>query len=144
MRWRLENNGPSHPLRAIKSFIEKAIWYYNSNRINEAVRELKDIKTEESSLLIKRIQSNERKKKARIAGLIVLAFGIAFLIIGIVSVAKVNASMDSSISFSEASKIIDQYTPWEVIGFLFGIQSFIAGLVLTITSFKKYPVKRIK
>lgn len=124
--------------------IEKAIWYYNSNRINEAVKELKDIKTEESNLLIKRIQSNEKKKKTRIAGLIVLTFGITFLIIGIVSVVKVNASMDSSISFSEASKIIDQYTPWEVIGFLFGIPSFIVGLILTITSFKKYPIKRIK
>lgn len=124
--------------------IEKAIWFYNSNRVNDAIRELKDIKTEESNTLIKRIHSNNKKKKTRVAGLIVLLFGVVFLIVGIVSAAKVNASMDSSVSFSEASRIIDQYTPWEVIGFLFGIPSFIVGLVLTLTSLKKYPIERIK
>lgn len=124
--------------------VDKAIWLYNSNRVNDAIRELKDIKTEESNTLIKRIQSNNKKKKTRVAGLIVLVFGIVFLIVGIVSAVKVNASMDSNVSFSEASRIIDQYTPWEVIGFLFGIPSFIVGLVLTLTSLKKYPIERIK
>lgn len=82
--------------------------------------------------------STSKKPVVLIIGIVLLVVGLIFFIVGISSAAKVNAAVnDNSISFSEASKIIDQYTGWEVVGFLFGIPDLIAGLILTIIGAKK-------
>ena len=120
--------------------IDKALKLYAAKNIDGALVELKKANTKDSELLSKKIKSNIRKKKMQIAGLILLIVGVVLLIVAIISSIMVSKVMEPDISYEEACRIIDAYTPWEVIGFLFGIPLTILGIVFTIIGSKKYRI----
>ncbi len=121
--------------------INDALALCGNKKYSEAIQILKTCNSERAKQLIRKINSNSKKRKMTIVGMTLLVVGIGFMVLGIVSVAKVSAAMSQDVPFDEFCKIQDMYSPLEMIGFLFGIPSLIAGLILSIVGLAKHKIK---
>lgn len=123
------------------SIISDSLTLYKSRRKNDSIRLLQSFKTKKTESLIKKIHSNSRKNIILVIGLLFLVLFIVFLILGITSTIKLAESMQSDVSFEEFSKIQDQYSPLQAIGYTLGFMELIPGIALTIVGSIRYKIK---